>query len=449
MQKAILVTAIALLAVGAGLAAFGNVGGATVTYGVAILCLIFAFLGQFKRFKGLGVEAELWDIAVRSEAENRDLARSLVGSPEQRQVFAEKATRTARQLAALRQKTKAGSATPPEPLPTPARRSLEATRRAYAAISKKAISTISVVIHVVHRSKEENIAAAQINSQIAVLNQDFRATNPDFDGTGALQAACRRCTDRVPPGRNRSPRQCNQRRNATRSTVELFDNPDKVKTVAGGGSDAWDTTRYLNIWICTLDSGILGIAQGPDGPAELDGVVIDHRAFGTTGTAMAPFDKGRTATREIGRYLGLPNIWGETTGCDSSDLIADTPVQFGPNFGQPLFPHVTCANGPNGDMFMNFMDYVDDAPCACSPRARPCACTRPWRARDGPGGLRTLAQRRPRRLQESPAGTPPHPRAAGPRAAAASAARRPRRRRPIACRPALARRPWPPRPLAE
>ncbi|MEU0453991.1 carboxypeptidase regulatory-like domain-containing protein, partial [Streptomyces sp. NPDC006129] len=29
--------------------------------------------------------------------------------------------------------------------------------------------------------------------------------------------------------------------------------------------------------------------------------------------------------------------------------------------GSPDFPHVTCGNGPNGDMFMNYMDYTDDA----------------------------------------------------------------------------------------
>ena len=30
-------------------------------------------------------------------------------------------------------------------------------------------------------------------------------------------------------------------------------------------------------------------------------------------------------------------------------------------YGKPDFPHVSCNNGPNGDMFMNYMDYVDDA----------------------------------------------------------------------------------------
>ena len=30
------------------------------------------------------------------------------------------------------------------------------------------------------------------------------------------------------------------------------------------------------------------------------------------------------------------------------------------NTGKPTFPHITCNNGPSGDMFMNYMDYVDD-----------------------------------------------------------------------------------------
>jgi hypothetical protein len=32
-----------------------------------------------------------------------------------------------------------------------------------------------------------------------------------------------------------------------------------------------------------------------------------------------------------------------------------------PNYGTPSWPQVTCNNGPNGDMFMNYMDYTDDA----------------------------------------------------------------------------------------
>ena len=92
-----------------------------------------------------------------------------------------------------------------------------------------------------------------------------------------------------------------------------------------------------------------------------DGVVIHYRAFGTTGTAQRPFDHGRTATHEVGHYFNLRHIWGDTEDCRGGDSVADTPNCAGPNTGRPAFPKISCNNGPNGDMFMNFMDYTDDA----------------------------------------------------------------------------------------
>ena len=89
--------------------------------------------------------------------------------------------------------------------------------------------------------------------------------------------------------------------------------------------------------------------------------MILHSAFGNTGTAAAPFNLGRTATHEIGHWLNLRHIWGDDgPAARGSDFVADTPNAAGPNFGTPTFPHVTCNNGPNGDMFMNYMDYTDD-----------------------------------------------------------------------------------------
>ena len=79
------------------------------------------------------------------------------------------------------------------------------------------------------------------------------------------------------------------------------------------------------------------------------------------GTAQAPFNKGRTATHEIGHYFNLRHIWGDTEDCSGSDMVADTPNCAGPNYGKPTFPKVSCSNGPSGDMFVNYMDYVDDA----------------------------------------------------------------------------------------
>src|SRR5690606_26317293 len=141
---------------------------------------------------------------------------------------------------------------------------------------------------------------------------------------------------------------------------------EDIKFASEDGSDAWPSDRYLNIWVGPrLLSGsgqaILGYAQFPGGPAATDGVVILHSAFGTTGTAAAPFNLGRTTTHEIGHWLNLRHIWGDDgTGCAGSDFVSDTPNQGGPNFGTPTFPHISCGNGPDGDMFVNYMDYVDD-----------------------------------------------------------------------------------------
>ena len=127
-----------------------------------------------------------------------------------------------------------------------------------------------------------------------------------------------------------------------------------------GGIDAWPTQKYLNIWVCDLGGGLLGYAQFPGGPADTDGVVILNTAFGTTGIAAAPFNLGRTAVHEVGHWLNLNHIWGDTNDCSGTDHVDDTPKQQLPNYNKPAFPHVTCNNGPNGDMFVNYMDYVDD-----------------------------------------------------------------------------------------
>ena len=131
----------------------------------------------------------------------------------------------------------------------------------------------------------------------------------------------------------------------TKTNKDSFDSDDFVKSSAGGGADPWPSDRYLNIWVCPRSGGLLGYAQFPGGPAATDGVVILHSAFGTTGTATAPFNLGRTTTHEVGHWLNLRHIWGDVgTGCFGSDFVADTPNQAGPNYGTPSFPRVTCGS---------------------------------------------------------------------------------------------------------
>jgi hypothetical protein len=226
---------------------------------------------------------------------------------------------------------------------------------------RSGITHIPVVVHVVWNNADQNISGDQILSQFEVLNQDFRRKNADLSATPSafmpLTADAKIEFHLATVDPTGAPTSGIERR---QTTVESFTDDDAVKSVSTGGLDAWPADRYLNLWVCQLD-GFLGYAQFPGGPAETDGVVILHSAFGTTGTAAAPFHLGRTATHEIGHWLNLHHIWGDDgTGCAGSDNVADTPNQGGSNFGTPTFPHVSCSNGPNGDMFMNYMDYVDD-----------------------------------------------------------------------------------------
>ncbi|MFN6378804.1 MAG: GEVED domain-containing protein [Flavobacteriales bacterium] len=227
----------------------------------------------------------------------------------------------------------------------------------------RALVTIPVVVHVVWNTATENISEAQILSQIAVLNADFRKLNSDaasvpaaFAGLAA-DANIEFCLATIDPSGN--PTTGITR---TQTATTAFGTNDQVKSSATGGVNAWPRDQYLNMWVCDISGGILGYAQFPGGGASTDGVVVDYQYFGTTGTATAPFNKGRTATHEVGHWLNLFHIWGDDgTGCTGSDQVADTPNAGGPNYGCPSFPRVTCSNGPNGDMFMNYMDYTDDA----------------------------------------------------------------------------------------
>ena len=224
-------------------------------------------------------------------------------------------------------------------------------RSAAAAAVKPKLVHVKVVVNVVYRTEAQNVSDAQVKSQIAVLNRDFAATNPDKkkvpEPWKGLVTDSRLRFELVKTTR-------------TRTTRASFPTDDSVKRTSSGGVAPFEPKGHLNLWVCPLSGGVLGYAQFPGGPAATDGVVIDYRAFGTKGSAQAPFDRGRTATHEVGHYFNLRHIWADTEDCSGSDFVADTPNAAGPNYGTPAFPSVSCSNGPNGDMFMNYMDYVDD-----------------------------------------------------------------------------------------
>jgi hypothetical protein len=233
--------------------------------------------------------------------------------------------------------------------------------------SPRPIVTIPVVFHIVYNTPEQNIPDSQIASQIKVLNLDFRMLNADIvkipeifkhlatDARIEFKLAKRDPQGNLTTGITR-----------TRTDKTVFSHIiDDVKFEDQGGKNPWDTRKYLNIWVCNITENILGYATPPGmAPENEDGVVLHTMCTGTEGNLFPDYNKGRTATHEVGHYLDLYHIWGpedpEFGNCSGSDNVADTPNQFTANFRNPPFPKISCNNGPHGDMFMNYMDYVFD-----------------------------------------------------------------------------------------
>ncbi|MEE3037013.1 MAG: M43 family zinc metalloprotease, partial [Bacteroidota bacterium] len=223
------------------------------------------------------------------------------------------------------------------------------------------IYTIPIVVHVLYNSDSENILDDQIFSQIDSLNKDFRAQNadistvPDAFQPVVADVGIEFCFASVDPQGN--PTDGINR--VFTSTTSFSYSGNDMKFSSSGGVDAWNTSDYLNIWVCNMNGGILGFAQFPGGSAATDGVVVDYEYFGSIGSATYPYNLGRTLTHEVGHWLNLRHIWGDSYCGD--DFVDDTPTQETSNGGCQTFPHVTCNNGPNGDMFMNYMDYSYDS----------------------------------------------------------------------------------------
>lgn len=223
-------------------------------------------------------------------------------------------------------------------------------------------NTLYIPVHViiVHKpnhgvGQSSNLSKARILSQLAVLNKDFSRTNADTILTPPVfspgNPSIQFCMATIDPDGNPTD-------GITRypSTANFDDEEFAIK-----GETGWPRTDYLNIWVAEIED--LGYAYIPSlnglPNSTLDGVVINTEAFGGPGSGtVEPYDLGRTATHEIGHFLGLQHIW-RSDGCNSDDGFTDTPLQDVENYGCPVHPSPSCNNA--GDMFMNYMDYTDDA----------------------------------------------------------------------------------------
>ena len=280
--------------------------------------------------------------------------------------------------------------------------------------SQVQVFTIPVIVHVIHGNQGvgayPNLPKAQIESQIQVLNEDFGgigynsgnypasafstwAQNPQVDTNskdflGRIKIA------------NCEVQFCLATKDTLGNTLaeagidrisyigKGWTNPASFATINAftnymNGTikpqSIWNVTKYFNIWIsdANANTGLLGYATFPAftglsglssafGTSFTDGVWCWSRAFGSASTYpngiySAGYNRGRTCTHEVGHWLGLRHVWGD--GVCSNDYCNDTPLASSSNFGNPNYPYKTTnctGNTPNGEMFMNFMDYTND-----------------------------------------------------------------------------------------
>ena len=231
---------------------------------------------------------------------------------------------------------------------------------------------IPTVVHVIQPTANDDLSDACIMEQIDILNEDFQKLNSDttyipvdFQGV-AINTDIEFCLATIDP-----------QGNPTNGIVRVVDgthsNHSQSQAAAMKALSQWDPQKYLNIWIpMQLSGGLLGYATFPSSlvsSPHLDGIVISGEHTAGQTCAQAPYDLGRTATHEIGHWLGLYHTFqGGCAGMSPSDCatqgdeVCDTPPVQSSSFGCPSLTQNTCAETPTDmiDQTVNYMDYVDD-----------------------------------------------------------------------------------------
>jgi len=218
---------------------------------------------------------------------------------------------------------------------------------------------IPIVIHVVWNKYAENISDELISTQIDALNRDFNAQNQDLNrvpnefksrvsNIGVSFCLASKSPSGLPT--NGIVR--------VETNIEDIGIKDFLFFDSTGGSNAWDTEKYLNIWVANTGAFLSGYGTYPGLTApEKTGVVVNPKYFGVN--KHPKYGLGRTLVHEVGHYFGLNHVWANDPLCEEDDGVTDTPKQEYEHIGCPNYPQASCTES---DMFMNFMDYVDD-PC--------------------------------------------------------------------------------------
>ena len=137
---------------------------------------------------------------------------------------------------------------------------------------------IPIIFHIIYANGDSIPSPTQISNQLDVLNQDFNqstyqlkaATDSDLTAYSEIAADTEiqfcLADEQIIPISNI---------NYVLSPVSEWTTDDALKSSTSSGSNAYDATHFLNIWVANLSDNISGYAQMPGGPANTDGVVID------------------------------------------------------------------------------------------------------------------------------------------------------------------------------
>ena len=228
-------------------------------------------------------------------------------------------------------------------------------------IEKAALYSIPVVIHIIHDGEAvgtgTNISDADALSIITVMNNQFRKMTSDSLVSGdpfynlSVDTEIEFCLAVRDPDGNATSGITRQQGGQSSYEDYEFDSLVKPSTI-------WDASSYMNMWcIAFTDPSLDGYGTFPNQTSDsTDGIVVSYNDF----TAANQGQKSIVGTHEVGHYLNLNHIWGDATCGD--DLVADTPTHETDNFGCPTYPHnvnSNCNPGPEGEMYMNYMDYSD------------------------------------------------------------------------------------------
>lgn len=206
--------------------------------------------------------------------------------------------------------------------------------------------TIPVVVHILYNNADENVSDEHVAKQLAILNRAFRRQNSDSVNTPLrFQHLAADCDIEFKLATSDPQKRPTNGIIRKYTPVRKWEGDDKVKFTSKGGDDAWNTSQYFNIWVCNLNR-VLGYASWPGSAPEKDGIVLNWAIFKTLNTIV----------HETGHWLGLRHIWGDDYCGD--DLVDDTPKQSTYSAGCPSGIRSTCDNGPDGDMYMNYMDVT-------------------------------------------------------------------------------------------